>query len=194
MSSFTLQPTQTVLLIVDMQEKIFASVDRGPEILQTLCKLVKGFQILHLPILLSEQYPQGLGQTVEPLKSLLGEAYRPWIKSTFSCLDHADFFKYMLSLPYQQWIVVGIEAHICLLQTVKGLLSVDKQVTVLNDAITSRSIYDFSTAIAEMRDAGARISCTETVLFELLKDSQHPHFKSISSLIKTQCGSCTYAS
>jgi nicotinamidase-related amidase len=188
MSSFTLQASQTILLIVDMQEKIFASVDRGPDILYTLCKLVQGMQILNVPILLSEQYPQGLGKTIEPLRNLLGELYHPWVKSTFSCLDDADFFNCVISLPYSQWIVVGIEAHICVLQTVKGLLKAGKQVTVLNDAMSSRSIYDFSTAIAEMRDAGARISCTETILFELLKDSQHPQFKSISELIKTRCG------
>lgn len=190
MSSFTLQPTQTVLLIVDMQEKIFASVDRGSDILHTLCKLVRGFQILDVPILQSEQYPEGLGQTVAPLQTLLGQSYHPWIKSTFSCMDDPNFLNYFLSLPYQQWIVTGIEAHICVLQTVKGLLKAGKQVTVLNDAITSRSVYDFSTAIAEMRDDGARISCSETVLFELLKDSKHPQFKTISNLIKTSCCSC----
>lgn len=188
MPSFTLQPSQTTLLVVDMQEKIFISVDRGPDVLHTLSKLVKGFQILNLPILLSEQYPQGLGPTVSSLQNLLGHAYHPWIKSTFSCLDDPDFFNYFISLPYQQWIVVGIEAHICILQTVKGLLKAGKQVTVLNDAMTSRSIYDFSTAIAEMRDAGVRISCSETILFELLKDSKHPQFKAISDLIQTRCG------
>lgn len=188
MSFFTLQPSQTALLIVDMQEKVFASVDRGTDILNTICKLVKGFQILNLPIIQSEQYPEGLGQTVEPLKTLLGNSYHPWIKSTFSCLDNSKFLNCVNSLPYLQWVVVGIEAHICILQTVKGLLKIGKQVTVLNDATTSRSIYDFSTAIAEMRDDGARISCTETILFELLKDSKHPQFKSISDLIKTRCG------
>lgn len=190
MSSFILQPNQTILLIVDMQERIFASVDRGSDILHALCKLVRGFQILNLPIFESEQYPEGLGQTVAPLQTLLGQSYNPWIKSTFSCIDDPKFLNCILSLPYQQWIVTGIETHICVLQTVKGLLKVGKQVIVLNDATTSRSIYDFSTAIAEMRDAGVRISCTETVLFELLKDSKHPHFKSISDLIKTSCCNC----
>lgn len=187
MASFILQPAQTILLIVDMQEKIFAHVDRGLDVFKTLSKFVKGFQTLSLPILLSEQYPEGLGKTVLPLQELLREDYRPWVKSTFSCLDDSEFYNYALTLPYQQWIVVGIEAHICVLQTVKGLLNMGKQVVVLNDAITSRSIYDFSTAIAEMRDAGARISCAETVLFELIKDSKHPQFKSVSDLIKVRC-------
>lgn len=187
---FTLLVDQTALLIVDMQEKIFASVDRGSDVLHTLYKLVQGFQILNLPILQTEQYPEGLGPTLPLLQSLLGQSYHPWVKSTFSCMDDPQFFNCVISLPYQQWVVVGIEAHICVLQSVKGLLKAGKQVTVLNDAITSRSIYDFSTAIAEMRDAGARISSAETVLFELLKDSKHPQFKSISNLIKTSCCSC----
>lgn len=170
-----------------MQEKMFPTVERGAEILNTLCKLIKGFQILNLPILISEQYPQGLGPTVMPLQAQLGKAYQPWIKTEFSCLDNPGLSARALDLPYLQWIVVGIEAHICVLQTVKGLLKAGKEVAVLNDAISSRSIYDFSTAIAEMRDAGARVTCAETVLFELLKDSRHPQFKAISDLIKSCC-------
>lgn len=185
MSLFTLEPPETALLIVDMQEKIFAQVDRGLEILKTLCQLVKAFQILSLPILISEQYPEGLGKTIQPLQEVLGSAYQPWSKSTFSCLDDKKMAAHIDSLPYSQWVVVGIESHICVLQTVKSLLLRGKKVVVPNDTITSRSIYDFSTAIAEMRDNGARISCAETILFELLKDSNHPKFALISALIKT---------
>ena len=188
MKSFTLDPAQTVLLIVDMQEKIFASVERGTEILTTQSKVIKAFHLLDLPILISEQYPQGLGVTLLPLREELGSAYRPWIKTTFSCMDNFEFFNQATQLP-QQWVVMGIEAHICVLQTVKGLLKEGKSVAVLNDAISSRSIYDFSTAIAEMRDAGARVTCAEAVLFELLKDSKHPRFKAISDLIKS-CPCC----
>jgi nicotinamidase-related amidase len=187
MSAFTLLPNQTILLIIDMQEKVFASVDRRLKILHTQCQLVKGFQILNLPMIVSEQYPQGLGQTIDPLKNLLGSSYQPWIKSTFSCLDDPNFLSFINSLSFQQFVVVGIEAHICVLQTVKGLLSLAKQVTVLNDAISSSSLDDYSCAIAEMRDNGARISCSQTILFELLKDSKHPQFKGISHLIKTSC-------
>lgn len=190
MSTFTLQSSEAALLIIDMQEKLFPAVDRGLDILNTLCKVIKGFQILSLPIIVSEQYPQGLGSTIEPLQKSLGSFYNPWVKSTFSCMDDPKLSDFVLSSHRRQWIVAGIEAHICVLQTVKGLLSAGKEVVVLNDAITSRSIYDFSTSIAEMRDAGARISCAETVLFELLKDSKHPQFKAISNLIKASCPCC----
>lgn len=190
MPNFTLFKNKTALLIVDMQERVLAAMDRGPEVLQTILKVVQGFQALKIPIYLSEQYPQGLGSTVEPLKQQLGDAYQPWIKSTFSCMDDYSLSHHLMSLPIQQWVIIGIEAHVCVLQTAKGLLNAGSQVTVLNDAITSRSIYNYSTAIAEMRDAGARISCMETVFFELLRDSKAPEFKQISQLIKSPRNCC----
>lgn len=176
--TFTLVKEKTALLIIDMQDKVFSAVENGNEALQSILKVIKGFQILHLPIFLSEQYPEGLGTTVLPLKTLLGEAYKPLVKTTFACTE-------VQNLPFEQWVLVGIEGHICVLQTAKGLLQAGKQAVVLNDAIASRSIYDFSTSIAEMRDAGVRISCSEAVLFELLKDSKAPEFKQISQLIKS---------
>jgi nicotinamidase-related amidase len=178
---------QTALLVVDVQEKLFSVVDRGPEVLANMLKVIKGFQILHIPIFVSEQYPKGLGSTVSPLKTALGDHYQPWEKTTFSCMDDFKLRKHLQDLPYRQWILIGIEAHVCVLQTGKGLLRAGKEVVVLNDAMTSRSIYDFSTAIAEMRDEGFRISCTETVLFELIHDSQSPEFKQISQLVKVCC-------
>ena len=184
---FNLEIPQTALLIVDVQDKLFASVERGKEVLQTICKCVEAFQLLDIPIFISEQYPKGLNPTVLPLRTLLGEDYHPWVKTSFSCLDQKECYQRILSLPFSQWIVVGFEAHICVLQTVKSLLKLKKQVTVLNDAISSCSIYDFSTSIAEMRDMGARISSFQTVLFELVKDSEHPQFKALSRLIKSDC-------
>ncbi|MBA2368016.1 MAG: isochorismatase family protein [Candidatus Protochlamydia sp.] len=184
MTRFIFDRSRTALLIVDMQEKVFHSVDRGSEILQSIFKLIKGFELLELPIFISEQYPQGLGETLTPLKTLLGNHYNPWTKSTFSCLDDPLIYAAIEQLPFDQWVLVGIEAHVCILQTAKGLLNMQKQVAVLNDAISSRSIYDFSTAIAEMRDCGIRISSVETVLFELVKDSKAKEFKSISQIIK----------
>ncbi|WP_042280194.1 isochorismatase family protein [Candidatus Protochlamydia sp. R18] len=180
-----LERSQTALLIIDMQDKIFATVDHGAEVLKAIFKTIKGFQALQIPIFISEQYPQGLGETLMDLKSLLRDQYSPWVKTTFSCLDDPIIKKYIEKSYIQQWVIVGLEAHICILQTAKGLLQAGKQVIVLNDAIASRSIYNFSIAIAEMRDLGIRISSSETILFELLKDSKQPEFKSISQMIKS---------
>lgn len=179
-----LDRNSTGLLIVDVQEKLMPFIENSCHVLHSLQKAISGFQILKLPIVVTEQYPKGLGHTVAQLKGLLGEGAHYCTKTAFSCLGDPSVKEYVLSLPVKEWVVIGIEAHVCVLQTVKDLLLANKKVVVLNDAIGSRSIFDYSSAIAEMRDIGARISSTETVLFELLRDSKATEFKQISELIK----------
>lgn len=182
--NFKLSREKTALLVVDVQEKLFPYVERSCDLMQALQKIVKGFKILKLPIYATEQYPQGLGATVPVLKHCLGEDSQYFVKTAFSCIDDMQIKKNIVNSSITQFVVVGIEAHICVLQTAKDLLSLDKEVVVLNDGISSRSIFDYSTAIAELRDCGIRISSTETVLFELLRDSQASEFKEVSLLIK----------
>lgn len=182
--NFKLARDRTGLLLIDVQEKLFPYVENSCSVMQAMQKAIRGFQILHLPIIATEQYPKGLGSTVAVLKGLLGDSQRYLVKTSFSCMDDAKIQQELLSMPIDQWVLIGIEAHVCVLQTAKDLLEQQKQVVVLNDAISSRSIYDFSTAIAELRDCGARISSTETILFELLRNSQASEFKEISQLIK----------
>jgi nicotinamidase-related amidase len=179
-----LDPKQTGLLIVDVQDKLFPLVERACEVMKAITLLIKACRILKIPIFVSEQYPQGLGPTVASLKVALDPQQTYWSKTCFSCAGDQTIGEAIKQLPIKQWIVVGIEAHVCVEQTVRDLLQQGKEVVVLNDAITSRSIFDYSTAIAEMRDFGARISSVETVIFELVHDSKHPEFKQISQLIK----------
>jgi len=182
--NFRLTKNQTGLLVVDVQCKLFPHEDRSNEVLLGIQKVIKGFQILKLPIVVTEQYPKGLGPTITGIKSLLGDQQVFLEKLSFSCLGEIALQEAILSMPVSQWILVGIEAHVCVLQTAKDLITAEKEVVVLNDAITSRSVYDFSTAIAEMRDIGVRISSVETVLFELLGSSAAEEFKKISLLLK----------
>ena len=190
--NYQFQRSKTALLIIDVQGKLFSQVERPCEIMAAIQKIARGFQIMDLPIIVTEQYPEGLGSTVMGLKNLLGENVETLRKTTFSCLATPNIAEKLM--PYDQFILVGIEAHVCVLQTAKDLLKAGKQVAVLNDATSSRSIYDFSTAIAEIRDVGGRISSVETVLFELIHDSLSPDFKQISELIKStsssSCSSC----
>lgn len=179
-----LQRARTALLVIDVQEKLIQLEDRSAEVLKTLQKVIKGFHILKLPVVVTEQYPQGLGPTVAGIKSLFPNDQYYFRKTAFSCCGDPDFKNAIAEMKVDQWVLVGIEAHVCILQTAKDLVAMGHEVIVLNDAITSRSVYDFSTAIAEMRDCGIRISCCETVLFELLDDSQAPEFKMISQLLK----------
>lgn len=189
MTNYFLSRESTGLLVIDVQEKLFPLVERSCEVMQAMRMLIQGFQILKLPIVATMQYPKGLGDAVKSLKDCLGSGQKFLEKTAFSCLGDPILKKDLLNMPVKQWVLVGIEAHVCVLQTAKDLLAANKQVVVLNDAISSRSIYDYSTAIAELRDCGARISSTETVLFELLRDSKAAEFKAISELIKSQ-GCC----
>lgn len=178
MKNFRLIKEQTALLIIDVQEKLYDHVERSCEMMHSILKMARGAKLLKLPIVATEQYPQGLGHTIAPIKNCLGSDQHYSVKTCFSAAESVE------KIPAQQWILVGVEAHVCVLQTAKDLLAKGKDVVVLNDAISSRSIYDFSTAIAEMRDTGIRISSVETVLFELLHDAQAAEFKEISKLIK----------
>lgn len=174
----------TALLVIDVQEKLIRLVDRSTDVLHNIQKVIKGFQILKVPMVVTEQYPQGLGGTVPALKSFFDPQQKFFPKTAFSCLGDPVIKNEVLSMPVDNWVLIGIEAHVCLLQSAKDLIGIGKKVVILNDATTSRSIFDYSTAIAELRDSCARITSSETVLFELLEDSKNPEFKAISQLIK----------
>jgi nicotinamidase-related amidase len=182
--NFKLSKKNTGLLVIDVQEKLVPLLDRSVEVIQAIQKVIKGFQVMGIPIIATEQYPQGLGPIIAGIKAILGPNQIIHSKNSFSCLGNPETKNLIMQTPVQQWVLIGIEAHVCVLQTAKDLLQANKDVVVLNDAITSRSVYDFSTAIAEMRDIGVRVSSTETVLFELLENFQAPEFKKISQLIK----------
>lgn len=184
MTAPVLHRHSTGLLIIDVQERLYPYLERPCEVLHAMQQTIKGFQILGLPIIVSEQYPQGLGSTIPAIKQLLPKDQIYLTKTSFSCLGDAQTKKHLLDLKISQWVLIGIEAHVCVLQTAKALHNEGKAVVVLNDAISSRSIYDLSTSIGEMRDARIRVSSVETILFELVADSKAAEFKQISTLVK----------
>lgn len=181
---FTLKKANTGLLIVDVQEKVFRSVDRPMEILHTIQTLIKGVQLLQIPIYVSEQYPTGLGHTVDGVRELLKNDVLIFSKRSFSCWKSQAIKDMIIKSGLTQWIVVGIETHVCILQTAKDLKQNGFDVVVLNDAVSSRSVYDFSTGISELKEDGIRVSSMETVLFELFETSEAPEFKFFSELLK----------
>ncbi len=186
MASQRLTKDCAALMVIDAQQRLIDVVERRSDVLAGIKKTVRGFRALNVPIIATEQYPKALGSTEARVKEALGSEQTFHEKTTFSAMCDAGINKFVTELKRDQWVLVGIEAHVCILQTARDLLNAGHQVTVLNDCISSRSIYDYSTAIAELRDLGARISSVETVLFELVHDSKAPEFKQISELIK--CG------
>ena len=167
------------LLLIDIQEKLFAKIREPDLLLSRLLLISKACQILEIPTIITQQYPQGLGPTIEALPPA-----PTYDKTTFSCLGDAQIKAAIVNSGKTHWIVAGIESHVCVLQTVRDLIANKMTPIVLQDAISSRNILDHTSALQEMRTLGARVTTTETLLFELLEHSKHPHFKEISRLIK----------
>lgn len=168
------------LLLIDIQEKLFAKVAGAALLASRLQILSKACTLLQIPIVLTEQYPQGLGKTIDALSHIPVS----FEKTAFSCLGDEKIKKAIIASGCQSWIVAGIESHVCVLQTVRDLLKNKMIPIVVQDALSSRNLLDHTSAIEEMRSLGARITTTETLLFELLQDAKHPQFKQIALALR----------
>ena len=180
--NYSLDMKTTGLLIIDVQEKLFHLTNDHENVLRMMQMLIRGMRILNLPVIVTEQYPQGLGHTIEEVKTLLDPQQQYLEKTCFSVSEAVSADETFSKIS--QWVLVGIEAHVCVLHSVKDLLLQKKQVVIANDAISSRYINDCSTAIEEMRGCGARISTAEAIIFELAEDSKTPKFKDLMHLFK----------
>jgi nicotinamidase-related amidase len=173
----------SVLVIVDVQEKLTAIINQNQKMLDNIIILAKAANILNMPIINCRQYPQGLGDTVGPIKDAMGDC-KSIDKITFSCLSD-DGFKTALSfLKRRQVIICGIETHVCIYQTAMELAARGYEAGLVADATSSRAETNKHFAIERMKTEGIKIYTTEMILFELLKTAKHPAFKEISKLVK----------
>lgn len=179
-----LRKDETALWVVDVQTKLFPSIDRKDAVLEKICLFLKAAQIFKLPLVVTEQYPKGLGHTLPNILSLLPENQSIWEKTAFSGYFDEEIKSHVNALACRNWILIGVETHICMLQTAKDLIAANRNVVILNDATTARSFHDYSTGIEELKGIGARISNSETVIYELIRDAKAPEFKEILNLIK----------
>ncbi|CAK1835947.1 hydrolase [Vibrio crassostreae] len=173
----------TGLVVVDVQGKLARLVDESETLISNCRKLIKGAQVLGLPIIYLEQNPDKLGATVSELNDLLSDV-EPVTKFTFNACDEPKFVEAVQAKDVETWLVCGIEAHICVYQTAMGLLELGYKVQVVGDCISSRTALNKKLAISRLRDAGVQITGLEMSLYELVKDCRAPEFKSILSLIR----------
>lgn len=178
----TLDEKNCLLILIDIQEKLVAMLEKNTVVKQSNI-LLKMANILGIPAIITEQYPKGLGKTVDYLAEHLGKT-KVFEKTAFSALKDDGFLDLIKSYGKKQIIIGGIESHICVHQTVADLIENGFEVYVVKDACASRKKDNFKNAIRLMRQNGAKIADTEIVLFELLKTSKHPHFKEVQALIK----------
>lgn len=183
MEKFYLDRNNVALVIIDIQERLAVVMKEKNKVINNCLHLIELSKLLNMPIILTEQYPKGLGPTVEEIKNALPE-YKPIEKLTFSCCDEPSFFEKIKKIDKKTLILSGMETHVCILQTCIGLLSSGYNVHIAKDAICSRTKDNWKTGIEFMRDAGAVITCTETVLFQLLKIAGTQEFKTIAARIK----------
>ena len=170
-------------LVIDVQEKLFPHMDQKDELLKKCLILIEGLQVLGIPVLLTEQYPKGLGSTLERIELSL-KTFHPIEKISFSCCGEPDFLGALEHLG-KPWVVVcGIEAHVCVLQTVIDLVERGYKPVVVADCISSRNAVDLLWSIERMQSEGAIITTCESILFELTNVAGSDEFKAISRLVK----------
>jgi nicotinamidase-related amidase len=172
-----------VLTVIDTQEKLVNVMHKKEELIDNVQKLIKGVQVFNIPIILTEQYPKGLGTTIPEIADLLHDV-QPISKLCFSCCIDPNFVKKLEATGRKQVLVAGIETHVCVYQTVRDLLSSGYEVFVITDTVSSRTPENRDVALNLMQDMGAFLTSTEIVLFEMLKTAGTESFKAISRIVK----------
>ncbi|MBZ4644034.1 MAG: isochorismatase hydrolase [Deferribacteraceae bacterium] len=175
----------TAFLLIDVQKRLVKAMDEKvyAEKIKNMQILLKAAEILKIPVIYTEQYVKGLGETVDELKPYLNNAVHVE-KITFSCCGEEKFMEQLEKFKNIRNVVVfGMETHVCVLQTVMDLLE-NYDVFVVKDAVQSRSKQNWKTGLQYMSEAGAILTSTEIVLFMLLRRAKTDEFKMISSLVK----------
>lgn len=178
-----LSPENSVLICIDYQEKLLPKIHLAKEIIKKAVLMVKSAKVLKVPVVVTEQYPKGLGRTVAELREALGD-HEPIEKIHFNCFGSERFARELEKLGRENLLTMGIEAHVCVYQTVVEALDRGYQVYLLEDAVSSRSPEDRRIAFERMVQAGAKPSSVEMAIYEMLKAAGTPEFKEILKFVK----------
>lgn len=180
MNKYHVNKEDAVLVIIDIQERLMSAMAKRDQVYKNTALLIETAKQLGIPVIVSEQYPRGLGPTAAEIKDHL-EEYQHIEKISFSIGE-----KLLNIMPPERktMIITGTETHVCVFQTVRDMVAAGYNVHVAKDAVCSRFEINYNSGLELMRDLGAVITNTETVVFDLLKISGTPEFKSISPLLK----------
>ena len=171
------------LVVVDVQGKLAQLMTDKDALFRNIQILIQGAKILEIPILWCQQVPEALGPTLPEIAGLL-TGIEPVNKASFSCCGEEKFNAELNSLAREQVLLCGIETHVCIYQTAMDLMEGGLDVTILADAVSSRTARNREIALTRLAGEGAHVSSTEMALFELLKTAKHPQFKQIAKLVK----------
>lgn len=174
---------QSLGLMIDVQERLFPHMAEKENLLKMTEILLRGLQILEVPVVVTQQYTKGLGSTIPELATIF-EIFAPLEKRSFSCCDAPDVFKALKQYQRPNIIVFGIETHVCILQTTIDLIKASFTPVIVTDCTASRKPYEKEIALQRMISEGAVLTTAESLLFELIRTSESDVFKKISALIK----------
>lgn len=175
---------QTALVVIDLQEAFRSAMPEFPQVVSRASMAVRGFQILNVPIIVTEQYPKGLGRTAEEILYCLPDDFEVIEKTSFSSCGASSFIEKLNDVGTKQVVLCGLETHICVNQTAHDLLNNGFEVHLLTDAVASRYKEDRDAGLSKMLSSGVIQASVEMSLFELMRDAKHEQFKEIQSLIK----------
>ena len=173
----------TVLLVIDVQGKLAHLMHEKEILFDNIKSSIKGAQVLGIPILVTEQYPEGLGPTIPEVAGMF-ETPNTISKTSFSCCGDDRFMQILSDLHPETVLVAGIETHVCVYQTVRDLLKANYAVQIIADAVSSRTNYNKQIGLKKIINAGAEITSVETVLFEMLREAGGEKFKKILEIVK----------
>ncbi len=174
---------ELVCVAIDFQEKLFPAMANKEILEDKVCRFIEGMRVLDIPILVTQQYTKGLGNTMPKIRESLGE-FEHIEKPCFSAWVEENFVKALKETGKKKVLILGIETHICLRQSVIDLMDNGYEVYVINDCCSSRDLDNHNTALDELRGLGARVLPYESVLFDILNTATHEKFKEISRIIK----------
>ena len=182
----TLTRKHTTLVVCDVQERLFHAMDADhrEEVMRNIKVLAASARRLRVPILVTEQYPKGLGHTLQELLDTLGPGVEPLQKVTFSCCAVGTFRARLEATGARDVVLTGIEAHVCVLMSALDLIALGYTVHVAADAVTSRTQANWRLAMDQLRQAGAVVTATESVLFQLLGEADTEEFRELARLIR----------
>lgn len=183
MKSELLDRKRSALVIIDIQERLFPHVYEHSRVLARIDLLLFAAKLLEIPLILTEQYPKGLGNTIEEVRRAVPDA-QPLTKMDFSCVPAPGFKEQLSSLQRDQIVLAGIETHICVAQTALDLAAQGNNVFVVADATSSRRLLDSQTALQRLDHSGLTITTAEAVVFEWLRRAGTDEFKAVQPKLK----------
>jgi len=191
--SLTIKKEDAVLVAIDFQVKLMANMNEKEKCEDTICRLARGIRLFDIPVLITQQYTQGIGPTTPAVTeaftekltdTVLETSLNPIEKTTFSAFREPEFEKALKATGKKTVILTGMESHICVLQTAMDLIEAGYKVFGVIDCMASRTVENKRLAEQRMLQAGVMMTTYEAVLFELTNDAKNPNFKQVASIVK----------